>query len=927
MRGKATLVVASIVTVLFALSLTILLTGIQTQAATAQDAEALDPQLLYTQRIGTPKGVFFVDADHGWGAIGASSQFAYRSSLLFRTTNGGGSWIPQSFDGTVGLPFFIDQNRGWLVVETFRDDFWDWHIERTVNGGETWTRLTLGSCAPGFSIWFLDANHGWWWHDQSLCRTVDGGQTWEYLDTQSFSNLEVLRFVNANVGYARGFLDSTGSWELLRSTDGGRVWQVVGALPAEANKLWVAPQGDLVWAVGSQGRAWRSIDGGVTWIQAATPTTNDLHTVRFADRTRGWATSVDGVLLRSDDGGRTWTERGFGAPSYFWLMNAGPDHVWVYSEGLWRSRDGGDHWSALPVVDSTHLRFVQMGSLTTGWSGSIYQGLLFTADGGQRWQERAAIISGYAGFDAISAQRAWMAQGQQIARTNDGGLSWTSVTLPVYQLTDIDFVDASRGWAIGQEADPRPGCESADSQIFRTTDGGATWVPQIGVSAPWLCQNLRLERVVFADQQHGWVQGTIGSGHVLILRTSDGGATWSQVFRSHSETYATAGGMDFVSATEGWLAMNVCYGPFYCYEGNWKIHHTTDGGVTWQEQADAPHYGSVSFANASEGWVVGRNGRIAFTENGGATWQHMTNPLAINLNAVHAVAPGKAWIAGDFGSIFHYSTSPPAGCWSTPTPLPTPGTAPAPAGNIDKRVAHCVDDAYERVDTEELLYNVSLVRMGARSNGAVPYVSALLFRGLNIPRGATITTARIELDPWGFQNGSPIVVSIAGENTNSATDFNPANTSPLRRIRTQARVPWTIGGTVNQITQSPDVAPIIQEIVSRAGWQPGNNLALLIDFTPTSQFYIDWIAYESMPQRSARLLITYETTGTPTATTTPTSTATATTTPTRTAQPTNTATATSTPTPTRTAMPSATATPTPTTVHREVHLPLIFIGR
>ena len=224
-------------------------------------------------------------------------------------------------------------------------------------------------------------------------------------------------------------------------------------------------------------------------------------------------------------------------------------------------------------------------------------------------------------------------------------------------------------------------------------------------------------------------------------------------------------------------------------------------------------------------------------------------------------------------------------CVETPTPLPANSATPASSGVIERQVAHCMDDAYARVDTNELLYSTDLVRMGARDNGAVPYVSGFLFRDVRIPRNATIQSAYLELRPWGYQSGVPIDVQIVGDLRPQSDDFNPGNLRPQQRPRTSASARWLIDTTVVGPRQSPDIAPVIAEIVRQAGWQPGNNLAVLIDFTSASRYYIDWQAYDFLASGSARLVVSYITAPTPTWTPTPTPTATPTPTVTRTAPP------------------------------------------
>ncbi len=59
-------------------------------------------------------------------------------------------------------------------------------------------------------------------------------------------------------------------------------------------------------AVGDDGVALRTTDGGKTWKRLAPGTGEDLTAVCFDTSQRGWVVGDDGVRLRTTDGGATW---------------------------------------------------------------------------------------------------------------------------------------------------------------------------------------------------------------------------------------------------------------------------------------------------------------------------------------------------------------------------------------------------------------------------------------------------------------------------------------------------------------------------------------------------------------------------------------------------------------------------------------------
>ena len=84
----------------------------------------------------------------------------------------------------------------------------------------------------------------------------------------------------------------------------------------------------------------------------------------------------------------------------------------------------------------------------------------------------------------------------------------------------------------------------------------------------------------------------------IILRTSDGGVTWTA---QSSGTPNTLYGVFFVDADTGTVV------------GNGTILRTDDGGTTWRTQPSGGSYvlSAVSFVDADTGTAVGASGIIA----------------------------------------------------------------------------------------------------------------------------------------------------------------------------------------------------------------------------------------------------------------------------------------------------------------------------
>src|SRR5262249_56873550 len=92
----------------------------------------------------------------------------------------------------------------------------------------------------------------------------------------------------------------------------------------------------------------------------------------------------------------------------------------------------------------------------------------------------------------------------------------------------VSFTDVNKGTVVGCDYSGYDDDGACTGVILRTTDGGATWEWQSsGTTEP-------LSAVSFTDANTGTVVGARGT----ILRTTDGGATWKA--RPSGSTASTA---------------------------------------------------------------------------------------------------------------------------------------------------------------------------------------------------------------------------------------------------------------------------------------------------------------------------------------------------------------------------------------------------
>jgi hypothetical protein len=105
------------------------------------------------------------------------------------------------------------------------------------------------------------------------------------------------------------------------------------------------------------------------------------------------------------------------------------------------------------------------------------------------------------------------------------------------------------------------------------------------------------------------------------------------------------------------------------------------------------------------------------------------------------------------------------------------------------------------------------------------------FQNINVDRGTIIEYAYLEFTAEDDDSGTAEWV-IDGEATDDAVPFTDTSNNISGRPRTGSNVNWLVSSdawVIDEKYQSPDISPVIQEIIGRAGWVAGNDLVLFIN--------------------------------------------------------------------------------------------------
>ena len=115
-----------------------------------------------------------------------------------------------------------------------------------------------------------------------------------------------------------------------------------------------------------------------------------------------------------------------------------------------------------------------------------------------------------------------------------------------------------------------------------------------------------------------------------------------------------------------------------------------------------------------------------------------------------------------------------------------------------------------------------------RAKDGVLQLTGMRFQNLWVPPGAKIENAYIVFKA-GANDTQAVGLQLYGEAQDNAPTFTTAKNNLSSRAKTSAKASWQPESwTAGSVYQTPNIAPVVQEIVGRSRWQSGNALALFV---------------------------------------------------------------------------------------------------
>ena len=549
--------------------------------------------------IASMYSVYFVSEDIGYaGGYG---------DLLLKSTDGGATWSQIALDvvgGTIYSLYFSDENTGWILNGT--------QVIHTTDGGANWSVQFTDTSAPLKAMSFSSPEHGvcvggksgafafyyttdglnWtkspnptgipnvysrndiytvaMASDDVAClsgwgssaaglqpsftiRTADGGANWAYQtqteEDRQYVNMYGMTFLDELTGIIVGGSTYKGG-VVYKTVDGGLTWNE-NYFPMGFQGKSISMINNKICIVGGGGGIAISDDAGVTWNLSTEIVNSTLYDIEQLPNGNIVAAGFYGSFLLSTDKGETWES------SYIAGNNVCPtvetlffldDNIGYSAQRnrtVSKTTDGGLSWTQImkdtmsSSINNYDVQFLNEDvGFVVGKGNSDVSAFYKTSDGGASWSSQIAKLPNELNalhfFDANNG--VVVGDESVIAFTSDGGNSWSTVkanNTPSgnFDYDKMEFLNDNFGLACGDI-------------LIKTNDAGKTW-DYVAIDG----HTKDIEGLAIEDEQTWYLTGS-----KFLLKTTDGGATWTDLFDEEVITATTC--YDVMVDSDGypWLA-------------------------------------------------------------------------------------------------------------------------------------------------------------------------------------------------------------------------------------------------------------------------------------------------------------------------------------------------------------------------------------
>lgn len=499
-------------------------------------------------------------------------------------------------------------------------------------------------------------------------------------------------------------------------------------------------------------------------------------------------------------------------------------------------------WVSLGSADSWHggavWRTDNLDDDEPTWTEVLSEDEMLVALGNPgAWIQRIQASSLQPGliFIAVPASKAGFETNFFVGRSEDYGETWSW----------SDNLGPGRDRAVGFELSDHDvnrlwvgvGAPGGKSRILVSNDGGQTFSALHEFDTFWNPYDIYVpaegnpdDQLIFAVVDAGGLNRSTDGGHNWEATTLEG-APPAPLNRVVGGYRSESGQLFYVRAA--------CGGP-------WAFVHSTDGGSTWESRFTSPEWMSAVWADPQTGYLItaqsdrttsGAANPVAWlSQDGGYTWQDKTGDWYSVMGSPYYGAPGT--------------------CGGTASVTIVDATA-----SVRSTVSVGSDDAGHDAANCSFSISHNEIYFGQCDNGD-EIVSGFRFQNIPISAPEEIERAYIEFTVDGLYSND-LHVAFRGEKVDSSYTFRDASKPSDRQPLTGHTVEWVLHPSdvwsFGEKRNSPDLTPIIREIVDRPGWKRGNAISIIVKNVASNGNHRRVYAFEreGNSAHAARLVLRY----------------------------------------------------------------------
>jgi photosystem II stability/assembly factor-like uncharacterized protein len=476
---------------------------------------------------------------------------------VYRTKDGGATWQRIHFlsDSTGAVDIELQpgnpnvvyasmwhgQRRPWTILSGGAED----GIYKSINGGDTWTKLGNGlptgvvgksdlavsAAAPQRVYALVEAKVG-----GGLYRSDDAGESWALVNTTPGLITRPFYYDNVDADPTNADVVYVGTEGFYKSTDGGKTFRTIRTPHGDNHDMWINPTNGQILIQSNDGGANVSLNGGQTWSTQENQPTAEIYQVavdeQYPYRVYGAQQDNSTLIVPSlpvgsaglDDPIQSWRQ-GPGCETGPIIPNrTNPDTVYGACKGQWSRMS------------------LRVGQEQQFWNGG--QSLYGNANSDLRYRFQRVSPMEVSPHEPHTVYYG----SQFVHRTRDEGVTWETIS-PDLTANDPRYRNVVSGSPITidvtgeemyatlysiRESPITPGViwtGANDGPIHVTRDGGKTWK---NVTPKDLPPGGRVQNIDPSPRRPGAAYVAIlryqlGDFQPYIYKTEDYGATWTKI--------------------------------------------------------------------------------------------------------------------------------------------------------------------------------------------------------------------------------------------------------------------------------------------------------------------------------------------------------------------------------------------------------------